>query len=135
VTSAAVRVQRLREETAKAVEAPWTVDADNHLGLASVRLPYADYAVAARAKGWRFDMCTPNDATAHHIARWDPKAAEKVLDLLAFVFDRHHEALNYDGDQQPLGICDREPVGWPCTHYRVALALLDTLDPEGAEHA
>lgn len=52
----------------------------------------------------------------------------KVLDLLAFVFDRHTETLNYAGDQRPLGICDYYPGRWPCAEYTVALAALDKLD-------
>jgi hypothetical protein len=130
VTTPAVRVQRLREETRKAVTGD-IIDGSRWF-LDTIHPQSAVFEVVAEDEG---TIIVSGELQAAHIARWDPKAAEKVLDLLAFVFDRHHEALNYDGDQSPLGICDREPVGWPCAEYRAALSLLDTLDPEGAEHA
>jgi hypothetical protein len=89
VTTPAVRVQRLREETAKAT---------------------AEYEP--------FWWSGP----------WNPQAAEKALDLLRHVF-AFHEGRVLTGR---CGACD---APWPCGEYTAALSLLDTLDPEGAEHA
>jgi hypothetical protein len=66
--------------------------------------------------------------TAHHIARWDPVAAGKVLDLLHGVFDTHEERY-----RKSVGLhCGSDYNLWPCADYTAALAVLDALDGGGA---
>ena len=73
----------IREKANAAVPGPWTIDDDNnHMALTSVLMPYADYAKAANAKGWRFTVTTPSDGTARHVAAWHPAVALIVADWL-----------------------------------------------------
>jgi hypothetical protein len=130
VTSPAVRVQRLREETAAASHGhphwqvgyldTWSGDEPRWVGdgYQGGRVSEADTGEVVV-----YDEGSPSDEQAAHIARWDPKAAEKVLDVLADAL-----ALSAALNEQELFTAGRRLES-------VALSLLDTLDPEGAEHA
>jgi hypothetical protein len=119
------RVEKLRAATAKASSGNWrqdewdVIEEDHESPIAQL---FGDFRTV--------------DANCEHIARWDPVAAGKVLDHLAHIFDRHKEAVEYDTYDEvyvPQGVCEREPVGWPCADYRASLAVLDALDGGGEQ--
>ena len=112
MTTPADRVQRLREETAEATDGEWGVW-DRGVGYCirvGDELDEYDHPTLL-PDGFRTDIGRAEDAA--HIARWDPKAAEKVLDLVAVVIAHHSP---YESN----------PV------LREALAVLDALDPQEA---
>lgn len=111
------RIQRLREETAHATPAPWMVDDDAPQVVLKPDKPGFswDGKIVATVPDDDFGLVEHSDSG--HIARWDPQAAARALDLLE-VIDTHVIPA--------VGIVTGGIL-------RVAsLALLDTIDPEGA---
>lgn len=98
------RIQRLREETARAADGSWEVTTDEPGG------EYLD--VDGPLGGWVARTDSGYPATSAHIARWDPQAAARALDLLDHLF--------------------RWPHFYSDAALERATALLDTIDPEGA---
>lgn len=137
--TAAEQIEQLRAELTDVVAGPWPVDADNYLGIASVLMPYAvgpRHRKAEDKPGKSFIVSTPNNATAHHISRWNPTVAETVLDLVVVVVNGHRPVVDSVDVSAPAlcatcgGDWDGDPKG--CPDYRAAAAVLAALDPDGA---
>lgn len=131
------RIQRLREETARAAGGhpewqtgyldEWTEDEAHWVDACGITEAGTRNVVV-------YDEGSPDIDQSHHIARWDPQAAARALDLAEMVLTDHEPCavLHPDAQGQAVRWCHREDEQWPCRRAQVALALLDTIDPEGA---
>lgn len=137
-TTPTERVQRLRALLAEATPAPWEQELIEYRGAFEGESTWELVHPMTQPSGW---LAHPLNVIKVNEDGWQPKradaalivrlrnAAEEQLDHLAGVFERHFEYYSSVSGAN----CDRCFSPWPCADYRAALAVLDILDPEGAD--